>query len=266
MEKLSLTQDQKYFWKKHSYLVFKGVFANEIKEISNWVDAISKWPLDMSKYLNFYEMSDPGKLSRIENFVPFHKDLGGLLLHEDIMQVVSELMGEKAILYKDRINFKPPGGGAHSAHQDGVAYESGSLRAFDPDVVPYISILIGVDPATAENGCLEVVPNWALDDLTILPMERPDPEHPNFSKMAQVVEDGLEWIKLETNPGDVILFTERLPHRSAVNHSNVGRRILYGVYNPLSKGDMREKYYADKRKNLNDPRYMIGNPHAPSLV
>lgn len=264
MEMLNLSNSQKQFWSDNSYLVFKGVFADEIARISNWVEDTSRWPLDMSKYLNFYEMNDPNQLSRIENFVPFHEGLGDLLTNPEIQNVVSELMGEEAILYKDRINFKAPGGGAHSAHQDGVAYESGSLRAFDPNVVPYISILIGVDPATKENGCLEIVPNWALGDLTILPMESPDPDHPNFSKMAQSTEDELEWVKLETEPGDVILFTERLPHRSAVNSSNVGRRILYGVYNPASMGDMREKYYEDKRKNLNDPRYMVGNPHAPS--
>lgn len=39
--------------------------------------------------------------------------------------VVSSLMGEKAVLYKDPINFKLLGGGAHAAHQDGVACESG---------------------------------------------------------------------------------------------------------------------------------------------
>ena len=264
MEQIKLTEEQRQFWLDNSYLVLKGVFASEVSQISDWVADTAKWPLDMSKYLNFYEMHNPEQLSRIENFVPYHEGLGNLLTNESILSAVSELMGEEAILYKDRINFKAPGGGAHSAHQDGVAYESGSLRAFNPDVVPYISILIGVDPATRENGCLEVVPNWKLDDLTILPMERPDPEHPNFSKMAQSVEDDLEWVKLETEPGDVVLFTERLPHRSAINTSNVGRRILYGVYNPLSMGDMRAKYYDDKRENLNDARYMVGNPHAPS--
>ncbi|WP_436517818.1 phytanoyl-CoA dioxygenase family protein [Ekhidna sp. To15] len=264
MEKITLTESQKEFWFKNSYLVFKGVFTKEISKISNWVKDISKWPLDMSKQLNFYEMHNPEQLSRIENFVPYHQELGNLLVNDTILPLISELMGEEAILYKDRINFKAPGGGAHSAHQDGVAYESGSLRAFDADVVPYISILIGIDPATKENGCLEVVPNWALNDLSILPMESPDPDHPNFSKMAQSVENQLEWLQLETGPGDVVLFTERLPHRSAINNSNTGRRILYGVYNPKAMGDMREKYYEDKRKNINDPRYMVGNPHAPS--
>jgi len=52
-----------------------------------------------------------------------------------------------------------------------------------------------------------------------------------------------------------------LPHRSQKNNSNKTRRILYGVYNPLSEGDKRESYFSRRKLNLNDPQYMIGNPH-----
>lgn len=258
-----LTDSDKKFWKENSFLVIRGLFKNEIESISSWVDETKKWPQDISKYLHFYEMKDPSSLSRIENFVPYHRNLGQILLSKEITALISELMGEKAILYKDRINFKPPGGGAHSAHQDGVAYESGSLRAFEKDSVPYISILIGIDRATIENGCFEVVNGWKFDNTEILPMESPDPEHPNFSKISKDEEEKLQWIPIETEPGDVIIFTERLPHRSASNNSNTSRRILYGVYNPASYGDKRELYYSEKRKKPNDPRYMVGNPHAP---
>jgi ectoine hydroxylase-related dioxygenase (phytanoyl-CoA dioxygenase family) len=67
---------------------------------------------------------------------------------------------------------------------------------------------------------------------------------------------------IETKPGDVIIFTERLPHRSTLNQTNESRRIIYGVYNPAIEGDKRAKYYDDKRQNINDARYLVGNPHA----
>lgn len=264
MGKTNLSTDQLKFWKENSYLVFKGLLADQIGEVSGWVDEILQWPEDMSKWMTFYEMNDPEKVSRVENFVPYHKGVGSTLLNEELRGTVSQLMGEEAILYKDRINFKPSGGGAHSAHQDGVAYESGALAEFDKETSPYISILVGIDGADSHNGCFEVVSNWPLSNYSILPMENPDPEHPNFSKITQKAEDSLDWIQIDTDPGDVILFTERLPHRSGTNNSNDRRRILYGVFNPISEGDKREKYYEDKRKNLNDARYMIGNPHAPS--
>lgn len=263
---MTLTREQKDHWNAQSYLVFRGFFRDQAETLSRWVDEVAAWPDDFSRWLKFYEMDEPTKLSRIENFVPYHPGLAGLLLSGPMVDVISALMGERAHLYKDRINFKPPGGGAHAAHQDGVAYESGSLARFPPDVTPYVSILIGVDEATRENGCLQVVPGWPLTKLDILRMERPYPQHPTFSKIAQSIEDSLEWVPLETAPGDVILFTERLPHRSTANHSNRGRRILYGVYNPASDGDRRETYYADKRRNINDPRYMVGNPHAPTRL
>ncbi|MFY0684074.1 MAG: phytanoyl-CoA dioxygenase family protein [Balneola sp.] len=174
----------------------------------------------MNQWLNFYEMDNSSVLSRIENFVPYHEKLGSILLNDSLLDIVSELMGEQAVLYKDRFNFKPPGGGAHAAHQDGVAYESSALEKFNSD-------------------------------------------NPNFSKITQQIEDELSWKQIETDPRDVILFTERLPHRSKTNRTDKSRRILYGVYNPLSEGDKRTTYFDDKRKNINDARYMVGNPHAP---
>ncbi len=261
---MKLTEEQQSFWNKHSYIVFRGLFTDKVEEISNWIEEISNWSEDMSKWLTFYEMDDPDKLSRIENFIPFHPKLADIINGTKVLSIVEELMGEPPVLYKERINFKPPGGGAHAAHQDGVAYESGSLRAFDSNITPYISVLISVDAATKTNGCFEVVEPWELDKLDILPMEKPYAHAPNFSKIEQEVEDDLNWVQLETSPGDVIFFTERLPHRSRPNHSGESRRILYGVYNPLKEGDKREKYYQDKRANINDARYMVGNPHAPS--
>ena len=227
------------------------------------VDEVASWKDDYSKWLRFYEMDDPAKLSRVENFIPYHEGLKEILNGQKMVNLVSELMGTEAVLYKERINFKYPNGGAHSAHQDGVAYEQGMKLQFDPDSAPYISFLISIDKATESNGCLEAVPDWPVEKLDILPMEQPYPEHPNFSKISQEVEDSLEWIKLPTEPGDVIFFTERLPHRSQKNLSDTSRRILYGVYNPLSEGDKREEYFAAKKSNINDKRYMVGNPHAP---
>ena len=227
------------------------------------VDQVASWGNDYSKWLNFYEMDDPTKLSRVENFVPYHPELREILTGNQMVDMVSELMGTPALLYKERINYKFPGGGAHSAHQDGVAYEQGMAEQFDPDSIPYISFLISIDHATEENGCLQVVPDWPVSKLDILPMETPDPDHPAFSKISQKVEDDLTWVKLPTEPGDVIFFTERLPHRSERNRSENKRRILYGVFNPASEGDKHSAYFEQKRKNINSKRYMVGNPHAP---
>lgn len=250
------------FWNNHSYLLLRGFYSDYRTQLGQWVDAVGAWPRDPSRWMRYYERDNPSQLSRIENFIPYHRELEEVLAGKVTLDLISKLMGEPALLYKERINFKFPGGGAHEAHQDGVAYEKGGEQQFDPLAVPYISILISVDQATSENGCLEIVPNWSFHRLDILPMEAPLPSMPQYTKMSQEVEDSLEWKKIPTEPGDVILFTERLPHRSTANTSRKTRRVLYGVYNPQSEGDLREGYYQRKRENLDDPRYLVGNPHA----
>lgn len=259
-----LTESQKKFWSENSYLHIPGLFRDRVKEMGKWMDEISNWEQGLDQWLCYYEMDNPSQLSRIENFIPYHQGMKEVFTGPTVVDLISELMGEQAILYKERINFKSPGGGPHAAHQDGVAYEQGENAAFDPNIKPYLSILVSIDEATEENGCLQVVPDWPVDHLEILPMEAPFPDRPDYMKIKQTVEDKLTWQKLPTKPGDALVFTERLPHRSEPNLSDKTRRIMYGVYNPISDGDKREKYYKDKRKNPNDPRYMVGNPHAPS--
>lgn len=124
------------------------------------------------------------------------------------------------------------------------------VEQFDTTIAPYVSVLISVDAATAENGCLVVASGWPVDRTDILPMEHPSRDAPDFSKLAQVEEDRIDWARIETQPGDAIFFTERLPHRSSANHSSKSRRILYGVYNPLAESDKRKDYYEDKRSNM----------------
>ncbi len=263
---MQLSLDQLSFWEANSYLVLRGFFGGGVEALSEWVSEVEGWERDSGSWLHFFEREDPTVLSRIENFVPEHAGLAGLLTGPLLMGLLEALAGEPMVLYKDRINFKNPGGGAHSAHQDGVAYEAGMGNAqFDVGKRPYLSALISVDPATCENACLEVVPEWDLNRREILQMERPLKSDPRFSKIADPIEARLEWIPLPIEPGDVVVFTERLPHRSGVNRSRDRRRIVYGVYNPASEGDLREGYFEKKRAHPDDPRYMVGNPHASRI-
>ena len=230
--------------------------------MAGWLDEIAQWPVDLTRWLTFFEYRSPSTLSRIENVVPFHQGIKSVLEDPALVEILGELMGEPALLYKDRVNFKPPSGGPHEAHQDGVAFEVGQRSQFGSADAQYLSVLIAVDLATVGNGCLEIAVGWPLDRIEILPMEFPDQARPNYSTMSQESEDQLNWRPIEAEPGDVLIFTERLPHRSRGNTSTSSRRILYGVYSPSSEGDRRSQYFDEKRRNINHARYMIGNPHA----
>ena len=51
----SLTEKQLTFWKNNSYLSIENLFGNEIKGISSWVNEISLWPDNNSKWITNYE-------------------------------------------------------------------------------------------------------------------------------------------------------------------------------------------------------------------
>ena len=219
-------------WKDNNYLKISGLFSDEeVAALQGWVKDIEGWKPTHDKWMHHFEATPDGtRLSRSENFVPYHAGLKQLLTGGKVLDVVSELMGEPAVLYKEKINYKYPGGGGYAAHQDAPAYEF---------VKFHITCLISVDAATPENGCLSFSPGQyekgfiALDEKGCI---------------AEEVASEMEWVEVPTEPGDILLFGSYIPHKSGENRSNQPRRIVYVTYNALSEGDWRERYYEDKRQ------------------
>lgn len=67
-------------------------------------------------------------------------------------------------------------------------------------------------------------------------------------------------VMLDLAPGDVALFSGFTPHRSAPNHANDWRRLLYLSYNADSDGgERREAHYAEFRTWPQDRYAEYGN-------
>ena len=76
----------------------------------DWVEAIESFgTIDA---MHHYEQTHDGiKPSRTENFIHDHEALQKLFTTGKILDAVSEFFGEKAVLYKEKLNYKYPGGG-----------------------------------------------------------------------------------------------------------------------------------------------------------
>jgi hypothetical protein len=249
-----LTDGQREAWRAGSHVVLPGLFANRRDEIGRWVGEVAAWPRDDARWLTDYERANPAQLARRENFVPYHEGLAGLLTGPATLELVAGVVGYLVVLYKDRINFKYPGGGAFGPHQDSVA--------FDATVDPHVTLLIGVDPAGPENGCLEFAVGWRADRRDILPLAAPDADMPAYREIAPEAVVDLDWLPVPVEPGDAVLFTSFLPHRSGPNRSVTPRRLIYAVYNAAAEGDLRAAYFATKRADPNRAQYFVGNPFA----
>jgi ectoine hydroxylase-related dioxygenase (phytanoyl-CoA dioxygenase family) len=177
-------------------------------------------------------MTDDGpKLCRTENFLPFHEGLRALLTTGPMLAIASALLGEPAVLYKEKINYKLVGGAGYSPHQDAPAY---------PFIDTHVSCMVAVDAATVENGCLEVVSGA---HAVVLPTDE-------RGCIRDDVVRALEWTPVEARAGDTLWFHSRTPHRSGPNHAAVPRRAIYPTYNATSEGDLRAEYYRTKLAEL----------------
>jgi hypothetical protein len=109
-------------FKRDGFLVVRALYApGEVAEISAWTDEVAHYPEVPGKYMMYFEKSrsDGSRIiCRIENFVPYHPGFSKLITARRMQQAVSELFGEEAVLFKDKINFKQPGGGGFDPHQD----------------------------------------------------------------------------------------------------------------------------------------------------
>ena len=60
-------------------------------------------------------------LQRIENFLQYNAVLDKLINGPRMLKLMSQLFDEPAVLYKEKINYKLPGGEGFKPHQDVAA-------------------------------------------------------------------------------------------------------------------------------------------------
>ena len=220
-------------WQRQGYLLLPGhLNAAEAKALSGWVEQLAAWPEEPGKWMKWYEqVHGERQLCRVEDFLPYHAALSEFLRGGTIGAILEQLCGEPALLFKEKINFKLAGGAGFLPHQDAPAFTTFGQSY-------HVTLMVAIDPATRENGCLEVVDGY--HGAGLLPQA-----HDGTLDLAWA--DAQVWRPIETQPGDLLFFDSFLPHRSGPNRSSRPRRALYVTYNRESDGDYRSAYFASKR-------------------
>lgn len=229
-----LTAEQLAEFKRDGFVVQRGAFGDaDIALVDRWMREMAARPEQIGKHWVFHEPSlddpDADLISRMEYISPFHDGFTALV--EALAAPAGQLLGEAAVLFKEKINFKMAGGDGFKPHQDS--------QAGWEDYAPYfITVMLCVDAATEENGCLRVVAGHQSDGLAR-----------SWEPLTDADMDGMEFKPCPTAPGDLVIFDSYTPHESLPNHTSKMRRLYFATYNRLSDGDHLAQYYADKRKN-----------------
>jgi ectoine hydroxylase-related dioxygenase (phytanoyl-CoA dioxygenase family) len=224
-------------FERDGFVVVRGLLDGaRMRALRTWVDALEAWPETPGRHMMYFEESllEPGRriLCRVENFYPYHAELRALMDSAEMRGAVSQLFGEPAVLFKDKINFKMSGGEGFKAHQDVQA-------GWDTYAALHVTAMVSIDRTTAENGCLELAPGQHRRGLI----------GKSWEPLGEDDLGAMKFVACPTEPGDAVFFDSFVPHRSAPNLTAAQRRVLYITYNRASEGDHRARYYADKRKN-----------------
>jgi len=234
LETPSLETSQVEEFRRDGCLWVKGAFdAASVARLGRWADELLARPEEPGRHWVYHERSvrDARDLvQRIENISLFHA--GFAELERVLGQSAAQLLGEPAEIFKEKINYKLPGGDGFKPHQD-------SQAGWERYASYFLTVAVAIDACTPENGCLEIARGH---------------QRPGLGRTWQPLSEqelaGIVFEPIPAAPGDLVFLDSYAPHRSFPNRSERPRRVYFATYNRRSEGRHLEQYYADKRASF----------------
>ncbi len=156
---------------------------------------------------------------------------------ESVVNSAEKLLDGEVYHYHSKMVMKDAKvGGAWAWHQDyGYWYQNGVVFPL------LMSVFIAVDPATKENGCLQVVERshelGRIDHVLTGDQAGADPER------VEEVLKRLPLVYVEMDPGDALFFHCNLLHRSDQNRSANPRWSMICCYNAARNDPYKESHH-----------------------
>jgi Phytanoyl-CoA dioxygenase (PhyH) len=206
------------------------VAPHDLDALRAWTTEVEAWPVGSHRWGQYAERTATGEaVCRTENVSACH---GGIatLARGALQDVAASALGVEVVGFKDKINYKQPGGAGFSPHQDLAAY---------PGATRVMSVLVAIDECTTTSGCI-----WfasGVDELL--------PTDDRGVVLADVVAS-LSWSPAELAPGDAVCIAGLTPHYSEANKSTAARRVLVASYAAPGDGYDRESYYSAREHEM----------------
>ena len=271
-------------FRRHGFIYIEDFWSPaQVEQIKNWAALIAETSsqvlrnaatsgVSLERYLKDHpespivvpEKKHVHQVCRAEDFVSPDTFAEFRVIPLMVGSVLAKLQGEEYVLFKEKINFKWPGGGAFPPHQDFPAYDF--LQPGE-----HATSMLTVDSATVQNGCLRAAVDWTApltgdpkidqdrlqEGKALLPYYKGGP---NNGTICDEYAEKFDWRCLATNPRDLVIFSSFVPHYSDENQSDVPRRAMFLTYNRKAEGDHHSAYYDKKRNDPQNPIFHIATP------
>ena len=222
MSTQALTQDQAQQFEADGYLVLEDLFEKE--DIEQVLKIAHKDPLiaAAAKTNQNFE-GDEGIGTRLVYRAKLSDDAYcAVVQSRKILDVLEVLFQDQVSYYYHLCMLKNPGTGGWQWHQDyGYHYK----EFFTPK---FISVMVALDEATADNGCLRVVKG--SNQLGRLEHRESGSQLIADPTRVDLALDQLEEVHCKLKPGSVLFFHGNVLHASDVNVSDSSRWSLVIAY------------------------------------
>ena len=234
-----LTDQQLASYADDGYLFVRGLFTKEEIQLLSET-ATNDHQLDQAS-----SSRDDGKGNDVRLSLWNHPGDGiyGMFARcRRVVDRVEQLLEDEAYHYHSKMILKDAKvGGAWAWHQDyGYWYQNGLLF---PDLC---SVMIAVDRATPQNGCLQVLRGshkmGRINHVLTGDQAGADMEY------VEAAMQRLELVHCELEPGDALFFHPNTLHCSASNESEHPRWALICCYNAKSNNPFKQSHHPSYTK------------------
>jgi phytanoyl-CoA hydroxylase len=216
------------FYEEQGYLVFPAFLsAAELDELRTALADVLREAEGLTQTNDKFSVTqtDDGGFSVRRIFEPIvrHRAFHDLVLNSRILDVVENLIGPNIQLHHTKLNLKPPSSreARFEWHQD---YPFFPHTNFD-----LLAVMIYLDAATEENGCLTIIPGSHKSG----PRTHLFAKDGAFSSQLEdksVVEDPARWLKLPVPAGGMELHHCNMLHSSTANRGVKPRSAMVIQY------------------------------------
>ena len=221
-------------YQRDGYVFKRGLFSTEETDLLRTASKSDKAMDDAATAL------DDGEGNRVRLSLWNHPGDGiyGMFARcRRVVDSVEQLIGSEVYHYHSKMVLKDARtGGAWAGHQDyGYWYQNGLLF---PDLC---SVMIAVDPAIRENGCLQLLKgSHHMGRVNhILSGEQAGAD---LERVAEA-EKRLELVHAEMEAGDAVFFHSNTLHCSGPNNSENPRWAMICCYNSAANDPYKESHH-----------------------
>jgi ectoine hydroxylase len=230
----AISDDQVREYQDQGYVLAKGFFDKEEIQL---LQRAAKEDRELDQH-SFSRGDGEGGAVRLSLWNHPGDTIYGMFARcESVVNSAEKILDDEVYHYHSKMIMKDAKvGGAWAWHQDyGYWYQNGVLF---PNLT---SAFIAVDPATKENGCMQVIP-YSQKLGRIEHVLTGDQAGADLDRVNEVLKR-LPLVYVEMEPGDTLFFHANMLHRSDQNKSDNPRWSMICCYNAAKNDPYKESHH-----------------------